>query len=102
MRPTRFFAALAAFTMVLISGLAVSSPASAVQACPNDWICWYDNAQVGTRYNEASYVINKTNSTWRIYDANNCTGVYGTLYANSSGGTPTFNNKGSSYKRINN
>jgi hypothetical protein len=123
MRP-RILATLAAFALALTGALAVSSPASAVKACPNDWICFYNDAQVGTNYNEAregedtssgechkfpsasnnttSYVINKTNWTWRMYDANNCTGAYGTLYADSSGGTPTFNNKGSSYKRINN
>jgi hypothetical protein len=118
----RIAAAFIALFLAAVGSLVSSSPASAVQACPNDWICFYNNAQVGTNYNEAredgdtspgqchrfpsasnntaSYVINKTDYVWRIYDTSNCTGGYGTIYAGSSGGIPSYNNIASSYKRI--
>lgn len=118
----KILAALATMAAVVVGGLAITaSPAAAVQACPIYGICFYDTASVGalrieyrdggdtsagechvmppSANNKASYVINRTDRPWRIYNATNCTGAYGLIYAGSGGGIPTFNNITSSYKQ---
>lgn len=113
--------ALAAL-VALIPAVVVASPAQAVGPCSVGWICFYDTSvslnplaerdvedtntgecyqMNSTQNNRTSYIVNRANWAWRVYDTNNCTGASGYIYENSSGGmNSTWNNVISSYKLL--
>lgn len=108
-------------TAVVALSVGVATPAQAVGSCPSGWICFFDtgvsanymeardysdsssgecHAMPSSANNRTSYIVNRASGGWKTYNASNCTGTAGTIYANSSGTMNAANNNNiSSYKR---
>jgi hypothetical protein len=122
-RILRMILAAAAVSLFAVGGaVTATSPAQAVGACPANNICFYDTA-VSASYmerrdgddfspgvcipmpsadnNRTGYITNRASHAWRVYDAGNCSGTPGVIYANSTGSMDaTWNNKISSYRNF--
>jgi len=118
----RFIAALAAVLLAL-AGLtfATASPALAVGECTVDSICFYDTSTSGafidhddadtspgeclhissTWQAKTSYIWNRTDHQYHVYISTDCTGIYGHIWANTSGAmSDPWNNSIRSYIRV--
>lgn len=117
----RAAALLAMFVLVAAGLLSVGSPALAAGPCTTDSICFYDTSSSNafldhddadtspgeclhiseTWQGQASYVNNRTDHQYHAYISDNCTGIYGHLWANTAGSLSSpWNNSTASYIRV--